>query len=390
MFKFNTNNYKDQIAIVVVGYNRITSITRLLNSLLCAKYPHSVPLVISIDCSGDENLYKYAREFKWPFGEKFVNIQSERLGLKNHILQCGDLTQYFKGIILLEDDIFVSEFFYPYVEQAVDYYYDDERIACISLYRNEFQGLVMLPTLSVQDGYDGFLKQSVASWGQCWTDRMWKSFRDWYDNEDRENFDHVDMPDVVKSWKKAWSKYFISYEIQNDKYCLFPSVSLTTCFCEAGENGKYTTSMGQVTLLSGPKQYHFAQFEDMTIYDIYGNNIALYSWLGLDRKDLCIDMYGYRKNINNCRYILSPFEMPYTKVQSFAMSLRPIELNIKYNIIGDEIHLYDSSHRIESKKSLKLPISYAYYYLRFFNLSLLRRYIINYYRLAIKRKLHRK
>ena len=202
MIVIEDTKYKEQIALIVVGYNRIKSMTRLLESLLRAKFTHPVPLVISIDCSGNEELYTYAHEFEWPFGKKYVNIQTKRLGLKEHILQCGDLTQYFKGVVILEDDIYVSEFFYPYVEQAVEYYYNDERIACISLYRNEFQGLVMLPTLSIQDGYDGFLKQSVASWGQCWTDKMWRSFREWYDNEDRENFEHIDMPEEIKSWGK--------------------------------------------------------------------------------------------------------------------------------------------------------------------------------------------
>lgn len=387
MIEIDKTRYKKDIAIVVVGYNRIESMARLLDSLLRAKFQHSVPLFISIDCSGDQKLYDYVREFQWPYGDKLVNIQDERLGLKNHILQCGDLTEYFKAVVILEDDIFVSEYFYPYVEQAVDYYYNDDRIACISLYRNEVQGLVMLPTLSVQDGCDAFLKQSVASWGQCWTDRMWKSFRDWYDNADRENFDDVDMPAEIKSWGKAWSKYYISYEIQNEKYCLFPSVSHTTCFCEAGENGQFSTSIGQVTLLSGLKQYNFRPFDEMTIYDVYGNNIALYKWLNLDNSDLCINLYGYRGNVNNSRYILSPYEMPYYKVRSFAMSLRPIELNIKYDIKGEEIHLYDTNQPISKKQITKMPLSFAYYYLRFFNIRLLRRYVINYYILAIKRKL---
>ena len=57
----NTLN-KDKVAIVVVGYNRIKSIRRLLNSLLVAKYPNDdVPLVISIDCSGDLELYSYVQ-----------------------------------------------------------------------------------------------------------------------------------------------------------------------------------------------------------------------------------------------------------------------------------------------------------------------------------------
>ena len=51
---------KDKVAIVCVGYNRIKSLSRLLNSLLCAEYPsNDIPLVISIDCSGNKELYNF-------------------------------------------------------------------------------------------------------------------------------------------------------------------------------------------------------------------------------------------------------------------------------------------------------------------------------------------
>ena len=106
---------KERIAIVVVGYNRQQSLSRLMSSLLQANYDDvSVPLFISIDCSNDHGLYDYVKKIVWPYGNKYVNIQNERLGLKEHIMQCGDLSQHFKAIILLEDDIYVGEYFYNY------------------------------------------------------------------------------------------------------------------------------------------------------------------------------------------------------------------------------------------------------------------------------------
>ena len=94
---------KERYAIVSVGYNRLKSQRRLLSSLLKADYSgyDEVPLVVSIDCSGDEELYAFINDFKWPYGDKYVIIRDHRLGLKDHILACGDLTNYFKGIILL-------------------------------------------------------------------------------------------------------------------------------------------------------------------------------------------------------------------------------------------------------------------------------------------------
>ena len=69
---------KEKVAIICVGYNRIKSMKRLLGSLLKAVYP-----------SKDTELYEYVKEFEWPFGRKYVNIQEKRLGLKDHIYQCG-------------------------------------------------------------------------------------------------------------------------------------------------------------------------------------------------------------------------------------------------------------------------------------------------------------
>ena len=107
---------KERIAIVVVGYNRLKALKRLLNSLNDAHYDtNDVPLVISIDASGERALYDYVESYRWLHGDKYVNIQAERLGLKAHIIQCGDLTHYFKAVALFEDDLWVSPYFYHYL-----------------------------------------------------------------------------------------------------------------------------------------------------------------------------------------------------------------------------------------------------------------------------------
>ena len=62
---------KHKVAIVVVGYDRLLSIKRLLSSLENAEYPSDdVPLVISIDASGNQELYDYAESYTWTHGDK--------------------------------------------------------------------------------------------------------------------------------------------------------------------------------------------------------------------------------------------------------------------------------------------------------------------------------
>ena len=343
MTNIDFSGNKDKVAIVCVGYNRIKALSRLLNSLLCAEYPNNdVPLVISIDCSGDEELYKYVNVFEWPYGNKYVNIQTVRLGLKKHIYQCGDLTRYFKAIILLEDDLVVSPVFYSYVLQSLKVYSEESRIAEISLYKNERNGYVNLPFVNEQNGSDVFLMQDVSTWGECWTEKMWNEFTSWRDSHSEEDIQNVDMPSRIKGWTRAWSKYYNAYVVDTNKYVIYPNVSLTTNFSDAGEHGDTNPSEVQVNLLQRDFDYRMLPFSELIKYDIYSNNESIYDFLKIDRKDLCLDIYGFHDNVRNCRYVLSTKKLPYKRMVGYALYMRPLELNIKNNVTGNDIILYDT------------------------------------------------
>ena len=82
-----------KITIVVVGYNRADAMERVLRSLSRAQYDYTdIRLVVSIDHSGNEEVVHTAEAFEWKYGEKEVIYRPERLGLRKHIISCGDLT----------------------------------------------------------------------------------------------------------------------------------------------------------------------------------------------------------------------------------------------------------------------------------------------------------
>ena len=354
---------KDDIAIVVVGYNRLSSIKRLLNSLIVAHYPEKqVPLVISIDCSGDEDLYQYVRDFKWIHGEKYVNIQKERLGLKSHIFQCGDLTRHFKAIVLLEDDLFVSPFFYEYVEKAIEAYGEEDAIAEISLYKNESNGYAGLPFLNIQDGNDVFLMQDVSTWGQCWTQQMWDKFVDWRDSHTEEDIQNMDMPERIKKWERAWSKYYNAYVVDTGRHVLYPNVSLTTNFSDAGEHGGTQNNLVQVNFLQGEKEYKMDTIQSLTKYDIYNNNEYIYKWIGIAFDDLAIDLYGIHNNLSK-KYLLSTRKLHFPIIRSYALYMKPMELNIKYNVEGEGIYLYETTNNKTNISSSDYSEHFITYYL---------------------------
>lgn len=340
----NNLSNKSKVAIVCVGYNRIKSMCRLLDSLLHAKYPSSdIPLVISVDCSGDTQLYDYVENFEWPYGDKYVNIQKERLGLKKHIFQCGDLTELFQAIILLEDDIFVSPYFYDYALQTIEKYGADDRIGQISLYRNETNGFIGLPFTNISTGSDVFLIQSVTSWGECWTNAMWKNFKRWMKDHGEDTIKNAEIPEAIKTWTNAWSKYYHTYLVDTNRYVVYPSVSLTTNFSDAGVHGGDNHTIVQSHLQQGKFVYRLYDFKFLEKYDSFYNNIALYDWLEIPKEQLCLDIYGINMNIKEKKYILTTKQLPFKLIKKFGIKLRPIELNVKYKIAGEGISLYEIS-----------------------------------------------
>ena len=219
----NPNN-KDKIAIVVIGFNRKKALERLLSSIESAVYETSdVPLVISIDASGDTDLYEFVGSYKWEKGDKYVNIQEKRLGLKQHIFQCISLSRYFKGVIILEDDLFVSPYFYRYAKCALEKYGDDENVAGIALYNNEYDGFTGLPLQQLNVGFDVFAKQSVCSWGEMFNERMWTNFSSWLNNFNG-NFADIEMIETIKTWDRAWSKYMYAYMVQSGTFFIYPNI----------------------------------------------------------------------------------------------------------------------------------------------------------------------
>ena len=353
---------KELYAIVSVGYNRLKSQRRMLESVKCADYSNyeNVPLVISIDCSGDEELYDFARNFEWPHGDKYVIIREKRMGLKEHILACGDLTKYFKGVILLEDDLYVAKDFYNYTVQMDNAYGDCEKIASIALYSNEMNGFCWLPLVRLRNESDVFADQSICSWGEFWNTRMWGEFREWY-NTTEIQWEELDMPHQIKEWTKAWSKFFYAYMLKKDKYSIYPYTALSTNFSDAGEHGDANNTIVQVPLQQGKKQYVTLPFARLEKYDVYSNNICLADALGLSLSEICLDLYGVRPNVFNKRYYLTVKRLPYKVLKSFGLYMRPQELNVIENIPGDDLFLYDITESAKKPQGKGLQNRLLYY-----------------------------
>ena len=377
---------RNKLAIVCVGYNRLNSLKCLFSSLEKASYPtNDIPLVISIDASNDNDVYSFVKEYKWKFGEKYVNIQDTRLGLKSHIYKCADLSQYFKGVIILEDDSFVAPYFYYYADKALDNYSSDPLVCGISLYVSHNNEYVNIPFWPHHKGEDVFLLQDVQTRGECFSWDMWKKFREWLKNNENRNYSEIQMPEAIKSWTKAWSKYYYAYMVESGKYFVYPYVSFVTNMGAVGQHADSIINVVQVVLEYGKKEYVMPESTDLVKYDSFYSNIELYETLGYDESDLCLDYYGFNNNITHKRYLLSTQRLPYKLIKSYGLHMYPIELNVFNNVQGSALYLYDTKES-DGKPQKEDYDVLSYIYCKH-NPRLMLPYVIRWYKLRIKRKL---
>lgn len=334
------------IAICLIAYNRINSLKRLLSSLDNAVYSCPVKLYISVDKSDDSTIEEFAKEYQWKYGEKEVILHKENLGLRKHVISCGDILQKHDALVVLEDDIFVAPGFMLFAQTAVDEFVGRKDIAGISLYSFFINYHSCQPFIPIKENSDVYLMQNAQSWGQVWMKDQWEDFKRWYDKNSEDFGQMSHLPKSICGWSnKSWLKYHTRYCIENNKYFVYPYTSYTTCFSDVGEHIKDSTPIVQTPLSMATEMQ--LRFCPTVTYDTYFENQKIYEWLGMSADELCIDYYGDNGNQKKCRFWLSRLLMPYKVVKSFGLLIRPYELNIKHSISGNDLFLYDTEEAAE-------------------------------------------
>lgn len=353
----------NNIAIVVVTYNRLDSLKRLLFSLEQANYSNESPtLIISIDKGPSDIVERFADNYHWKHGEKIVRKHDVNLGLRNHMMSLGEWFDYYETIIVLEDDIVVSPCFYAYARQAADKYMGSEDICGISLYGFTRNYQTRMPFIPKSSEYDGYFMNCAMSWGEVWMKPQWIEFYDWYLNNQEFEY-QPNLPALICRWRKSWLKYHTRYCIETNKYFLFPYVSLSTNSGDVGVHvGKGKKWGFQVPLQHGNKtQYRLPDNpRDAVCYDGFFENKSIYEVLGLDEKECCIDLNGTQCNIQKKRYWLTLQKSEFPIVKSFALSQRPIEMSVINSEPGNEIFLYDTGYSDDKHAQSKLLPLFLY------------------------------
>lgn len=333
-------------AIVIIAYNREKSLQRLLHSLEKAEYyGDKVTLIISIDKNNNPLVEHCANTFAWKHGEKIVNVQKYKLGLKDHVLKCGNYINKYNldAAAILEDDIIVSKGFYNYMRQVILYYKDYKELAGISLYTHLWYIPCERPFTPQPSTYDTYFMKYAQSWGQIWLKDSWNEFYNWYLKQN-ETFDSdLKIPCNLWTWPdSSWLKYHIKYCIMENKYFVYPYISLTTNCSDIGSNYQKIDNSTQVPILYGTdKKYIFSPFDQKAVrYDEFWERENLEEVLKIPKGMLAVDLYGFR-NENKSKYLLTLEHKNFKIIKRYALRYRPHEINIIENLEGNEIFLYD-------------------------------------------------
>ncbi|MBK1856538.1 hypothetical protein JO972_16330 [Verrucomicrobiaceae bacterium 5K15] len=353
-------------AIIVAAYNRDQSLTRLLKMLAGARYvTKDIPLVISIDGGGAEAVKTVADSFEWKHGEKTVISHDHNLGLREHILRCGDLSDKYGAVIVLEDDLGVSNFFYQYAEQALEMFGGCQDIAGVSLYKHLINVNCGSRFEPLDNGLGYYCMQFAQSWGQMWTRDQWRAFRNWYDVEDNLN-KPLDIPRFVNSWpESSWLKYFIRYVVDKNKYFVYPVKSQTTNFSDMGTHmAQLNNNIYQVPLAEYKLELSRDVSTEVVHYDAYfeitEKSLRSFS-KDLPQDSLIIDLYGIRnlENYPASQLVLTTRSCD-KRIKSWGFRYKPREMNIIQDLSGEMVSLCQNKDISDQRRTEYLLREFTY------------------------------
>lgn len=231
----------DKIApIVLFVYNRPEHTKRTVESLLNNTLASESRLIIFSDgAKNDSDSQKvqavrdYLKTIKG-FDSTEIIIRDKNFGLANSVITgVNKIFNSYDKVIILEDDIISSPSFLKFMNDALDFYQEDERIFSISGYPYP---------IKIPDSYskDVFIARRASSWGWgTWKDR-WEKV-DW-EVKDFSNFLKAkkaqelfnkageDLLPMLKAQMKgevdSWAIRWTYAQLKNNAFCLYPVAPL--------------------------------------------------------------------------------------------------------------------------------------------------------------------
>ncbi|GIB45636.1 glycosyltransferase [Vibrio cholerae] len=260
-----------KIGVCVICYNRLEHLDSLFSILDAIKFENQVEIIASVDYSTQQSeIEKLFELFSWRNVMSRVIKYEKNLGLKEHVLRCGDLTTEYDILVLLEEDLCVSPYFESYIESSYYLSIVDPDIGGISLYsynRNESDKIDFWPNI---DSMDNYFIQFPSSWGFAVTAKQWQSFRIWLTANDCDFFDDKLIPKYICDWgAKSWKKHFARYLVHSNKYFSYPRFSLTSNPGIAGSHHYSINGLYSVPICQSNRNWRLGHLKtSLAVYDI--------------------------------------------------------------------------------------------------------------------------
>lgn len=224
--------------IVLFTYNRPDHTQRTINALQQNIYASESDLVIYSDAPKDEKTEKgvlLTRGYiKTISGFKSLHIieREKNMGLANSLIDgITSVVNKYGKVIVLEDDLITSPFFLKFMNEGLEKYESNDKIASIHGYVNPVKET--LP--------QNFFLSYMSSWGWATWDRAWKLFEpngtkllEELQNRNLEkkldfnnSYYFVKMlKNQIRGKNNSWAIRWYSSILLNDKLCLYPNKSL--------------------------------------------------------------------------------------------------------------------------------------------------------------------
>ena len=159
--------------IVVFTYNRPEHTLRTLNALLINPLANESDIIIYSDSARTANHNKAVDEVRSYLsdltGFRSIKVihRYENFGLAESIIQgVTEVLQRSEKVIVLEDDMVVSPYFLEYMNEALEKFFDDDRV--ISVHGYVYPGDIELP--------EAFFLPGADCWGWATWRRGWALF----------------------------------------------------------------------------------------------------------------------------------------------------------------------------------------------------------------------
>ncbi|XP_057801679.1 uncharacterized protein LOC131016898 [Salvia miltiorrhiza] len=280
--------------IKVLTFNRLSSLSRCLNSLANAHYDAAdkVHLHIYIDhfpldsADSDQrlNLSKqildFVDGFDWRFGEKLVHYRTSNAGLQAQWLEAWWPSSDHEFAFVVEDDLEVSPLYYRFLKAVILNYYYNATNFSPSIYGASLQRPRFVPgkhgnKMQLDGESQIFLYQLVGTWGQLLFPRPWKEFRLWYNMHKSKGVKPFLDGMVTNGWykklgEKIWTPWFIKFIHSRGYFNIYTNFhherALSVSHRDAGVN--YGKTAGPDSYLLGENSVNFNLLEMYPLMDI--------------------------------------------------------------------------------------------------------------------------